>query len=48
MRPPQLRHRGLWAAFEPLRETCFCSVFGIDLAEPEGDVQAWVLGDGCI
>ena len=30
---------------EPLRETCFCSVFGIDLAEPEGDVQAWVLGD---
>ena len=29
---------------EPLRETCFCSVFGIDLAEPEGDVQAMGAG----
>lgn len=27
----------------PLAETCFCSVFGIDLAEPAGDVRAWIL-----
>ncbi|NLF26357.1 MAG: 4Fe-4S ferredoxin [Clostridiales bacterium] len=27
----------------PLSETCFCSVFSIDLAEPEGDARAWIL-----
>ncbi|NLD58746.1 MAG: 4Fe-4S ferredoxin [Clostridiales bacterium] len=27
----------------PLAESCFCPVFGIDLAEPEGDARAWVL-----
>ena len=26
-------------------ETCFCNVFGIDSAEPSGDVCAWINGD---
>ena len=26
-------------------ETCFCSSFGIDAAEPAGDVSAWIVGD---
>jgi len=26
-------------------ETCFCSVFGIDAADPRGDVTAWKTGD---
>ncbi len=26
---------------ETLRETCFCQTFGIDCADPEGDVAAW-------
>lgn len=28
---------------KPMADTCFCSVFGIDLAEPAGDAQAWIL-----
>ena len=24
-------------------ETCFCHTFGIDPAEPEGDVAAWIV-----
>ena len=28
---------------KPMAESCFCSVFGIDLAEPAGDAQAWIL-----
>lgn len=27
-------------------ETCFCSAFGINPAEPEGDISAWTAGDG--
>lgn len=26
-------------------ETCFCSAFGIDASEPQGDVVAWQFGD---
>lgn len=26
-------------------ETCFCTAFGINPAEPEGDVKAWIVGD---
>lgn len=26
-------------------ETCFCTAFGIDPANPAGDVEAWILGD---
>lgn len=26
-------------------ETCFCTAFGIDPANPAGDVQAWMFGD---
>ena len=26
-------------------ETCFCSAFGIDASEPQGDVVAWKFGD---
>ena len=28
-----------------MRETCFCQTFGINCAEPEGDVSAWIDGD---
>ena len=34
------------ACAEP-EESCFCKVFGIDCAEPEGDVVTW-LADGCL
>ena len=27
-------------------ESCFCKVFGIDCAEPEGDVVTWLTADG--
>lgn len=27
------------------QETCFCHVFGIDAAEPAGDVTSWIVGD---
>lgn len=27
------------------QETCFCKVFGIDAADPAGDVTCWMLGD---
>lgn len=26
-------------------ETCFCSVFGVDPANPKGDVSAWIFGE---
>ncbi len=26
-------------------ENCFCSVFGIDAADPSGDVSAWIVGE---
>lgn len=26
-------------------ETCFCTAFGINPADPEGDVKAWIVGD---
>ena len=26
-------------------ETCFCGTFGIDAADPAGDVTAWIVGD---
>lgn len=26
-------------------ETCFCNAFGIDAADPEGDITAWQFGD---
>ena len=32
------------ACNEP-EETCFCSNFGIDAAEPAGDVSAWIVGE---
>ncbi|MGN0298273.1 MAG: 4Fe-4S dicluster domain-containing protein [Lachnospiraceae bacterium] len=32
------------ACHEPER-TCFCSVFGVDAAEPTGDVATWIIGD---
>ncbi len=32
------------ACGEP-EESCFCKVFGIDCAEPEGDVVTWLAGD---
>ncbi len=30
---------------EWMRETCFCQTFGIDCADPEGDVAAWSDGE---
>ncbi len=27
------------------QETCFCGSFGIDAAEPSGDVSSWIVGD---
>lgn len=27
------------------QETCFCGSFGIDAAEPSGDVSSWIIGD---
>ncbi|MDO4739294.1 MAG: 4Fe-4S dicluster domain-containing protein [Eubacteriales bacterium] len=38
------REHGLIIALACARpeETCFCSTFGIDAAEPEGDVAAWM------
>ena len=35
-----------WPAHEP-EETCFCSVFGIDCADPKADVSAWLI-DGIL
>lgn len=32
------------ACHEP-EESCFCKVFGIDCAEPAGDVAAWMVGE---
>ena len=32
------------ACGEP-EENCFCSNFGIDAADPKGDVSAWIVGD---
>ena len=32
------------ACHEP-EETCFCKAFGIDCAQPEGDVAVWMIGD---
>ncbi len=32
------------ACFRP-EETCFCTAFDINPAEPEGDIQAWCLGE---
>jgi ferredoxin len=32
------------ACGEP-EENCFCSVFGIDAADPAGDVTAWIVGE---
>ena len=32
------------ACNEP-EESCFCSVFGIDAADPAGDVSAWIVSD---
>lgn len=32
------------ACHEP-EESCFCSVFGVDAAEPAADVAAWMIGD---
>ena len=32
------------ACSEP-EETCFCSTFGIDAADPGGDAAAWIIGD---
>lgn len=32
------------ACSEP-EETCFCSVFGIDAANPAGDIATWIAGD---
>ena len=29
-------------------ETCFCSVFGIDAAEPAGDVSCWLTDDAVL
>ena len=35
-----------WACSpESMRETCFCHTFGIDCADPEGDVAAWFDGE---